>query len=1195
MYQGGPHSNRMILDVSGTVADIQKALHVNMLVYQHPTEARTFFAPNVDPSLDLSVPLQGIDGLNNYASLHPNSFGIPLGNVADLPARTAQTDALNESGSNTNGGAAEASQPSSALSPSGNSGYATPLGGGSGPGGQYWGWDFRAAYASNTTLTGSNQLVGLIEFDGYNATDITDYEDYLPSHPLPNIPLTNVLIDGFNGDPSGTRGSFEVTLDIDMAVSMAPGLSGILVYEAPYAESSANFHDMLCRMADDNLARQLSCSWSLEDTYAPDLVADGIFQQMAAQGQSFFCASGDNDAILPGGTIGFQAPEGSPYITVVGGTSLQTSGPQGYYESEAVWNWNYTNGCADNKSVGSTGGISTNYLIPSWQSGISMTYNLGSSTMRNVPDVSLTADEILVISNGVAYCGDGTSCAAPLWAAFAALANQQAGINSNPPIGFLNPTLYSIGQGSRYSSDFHDITIGNNISEYNTTYFPAVAGYDLCTGWGTPSGQDLINDLSSAGSCSFTIASNLNTARRFQTAVLLPNGLVLAAGGYGSSYLSSAEIYNPANGEWTNTRSMGVAVTQQRGLLLPNGLVLIAGGQSSSPLTVTNSQLFYPESATWTNTGPLNTPREYHTLTLLPNGLVLAAGGANLNGEGTELSSAELYSPATGTWENTNSMSVACQNHTATLLPNGLVLVAGGLDSGTALTNAQLYNPGTGTWTNTGPLNTARAAHTATLLPNGLVLVVGGENSSDSAIANAELYNPATGTWNATDSMNVARFNHTATLLPSGTVLVTGGDNGGVGISDAEVYDSATGTWSEACTFTTGRWGQSATVLPDGAVLVAGGYTGSADLSTSELYPAPPDGSTFAATTSMDEGRSQHTVTLLPNGLLLAAGGFNPNGSSPYSLTNADLYNPSTDIWTPTGPLNTPRRSHTANLLPNGEVLVAGGYETGSEGGSVLPYAELYNSATGTWQNTVSMNANRVWHASTLLPNGQVLVDGGYNGTTVVSSAELYNPAADSWSYTTNSMNCPRIYHTSTLLPNGFVLIAGGEPAVASNYTNSAELYNPATGEWSYTGSMNTARALHTATLLPSGYVLVTGGVVGDPDEDSSLYSVELYNPFTGTWAYTNSMNSARTYHTAALLPTGYVLVAGGVSGGSGDDNGLSSAELYNIAAGTWAYTGSMSGGRYQHAAALLPNGVAIEVAGGFQTGFPQNGDLFYP
>ncbi len=332
----------------------------------------------------------------------------------------------------------------------------------------------------------------------------------------------------------------------------------------------------------------------------------------------------------------------------------------------------------------------------------------------------------------------------------------------------------------------------------------------------------------------FTDTSSMSTARRDPTATLLPNGLVMEAGGYSSAYLSSAELYDWVTGTWTNTGSMSTALTFAAATLLPDGLVLVAGGQSSSPLTIANASLYNWETGTWTNTGSLNTAREYHTLTLLPNGLALAAGG--WNGVLSEyLASAELYYPETGTWTNTGTMVVAGQSHSATLLPNGLVLVAGGANSSGALTNAELYNPQTATWTNTGALNTARDIHTATLLPNGLVLVAGGEDSSGNALASAELYNLETGTWTDTGSLNTARFYHTATLLGTGLVLVAGGTNSSGALTDAELYDPVAGVWKTICPLNTPRFDFTATLLPDGNVLAAGGRD-STNLSGAEVY-----------------------------------------------------------------------------------------------------------------------------------------------------------------------------------------------------------------------------------------------------------------------------------------------------------------------------------------------------------------------
>ncbi|MGA3007876.1 MAG: protease pro-enzyme activation domain-containing protein, partial [Opitutaceae bacterium] len=451
------HSNRMIVDVKGAVPVVEKALHVTMLSFQHPTEQRTFFAPNADPALDLSVQILGVSGLDNYELPRPRY---------KLRGATAP-----QSGRTTG-------KSTATLAPDSGSPTALPNAG-TGASGGYMGSDFRTAYVPGVALTGSGQTVGLLQFDGYTASDITYYETKAN---LPAVPLTNVLLDGFGGAPTGSGGEVEVSLDIEMSISMAPGLAGIIVYEAG---PSGNWHDILNRMATDNLAKQLSCSWYIPGG-AMDPVADQIFQQMAAQGQSFFTASGDYDAFT--GLIPF--PGDTPYATEVGGTMLTTASAGGAYSSEQAWN--------RNNGVGTGGGISTQYAIPSWQQGISMTANLGSTTMRNVPDVALTAEDVYVRADGIDQLVGGTSCAAPLWAGFTALVNQQAMVNAGTTVGFINPAVYAIGQGTGYTTAFHDTTVGNNFSPSSPSKFPATAGYDLCTGWGTPNGAALINALAPA-------------------------------------------------------------------------------------------------------------------------------------------------------------------------------------------------------------------------------------------------------------------------------------------------------------------------------------------------------------------------------------------------------------------------------------------------------------------------------------------------------------------------------------------------------------------------------------------------------------------------------------------------------------------------------------------------------------------------
>jgi uncharacterized repeat protein (TIGR03803 family) len=422
----GTHANRTLLDVTGAVADIERAFHVRMGVYQHPTEARVFYAPEADPSVDLAVPILAVNGLDDFVLPRPMN-----------PKRAF--DSTNE--------AYEVS--------------------GSGPGGFFLGSDFRAAYAPGVARNGAGQKVGLFELDGYYASDIAEYEALAK---LPKVPLTNVLLDGFSGTPG--QYDIEVTLDIDMVICMAPGLSEVIVYEGSTPD------DVLNRMATDDHARQLACTWGFGPQVDP--VREQIYEQFAAQGQTMFQASGDGGAF----SDGVYPPSDDPNLTVVGGTVLTTSGAGGPWLAETVW-------------PGSGGGASTNFPLPYWQEGLSTSSNQASASFRNIPDVSaLGAVSIWLIAFG----GDqgvigGTSAGTALWAGFAALANEQAAAQGAPPIGFINPTLYSIGRSAEYVSAFHDITVGNNTNGASPTNYFATVGYDLCTGWGSPTGSNLINAL----------------------------------------------------------------------------------------------------------------------------------------------------------------------------------------------------------------------------------------------------------------------------------------------------------------------------------------------------------------------------------------------------------------------------------------------------------------------------------------------------------------------------------------------------------------------------------------------------------------------------------------------------------------------------------------------------------------------------
>ena len=529
------HPNRLWLEASAPASVVEAALNVTLRTYQHPAENRVFFAPDSEPSLDSGLRVLSIAGLDNYARPHPMSFSRPL----------TLTDSQGPS----------------------------PRAIGSGPNGNLAGNDFRAAYAPGVALKGSGQTVGLLEFDGYYPSDITSYNK---SNSIPNIPLQNILLDGFDGTPGAAND--EVALDIDMVACMAPGLQAIVVYEAG---PNGNQNDILAAMSTNTAINQFSCSWGFGTLSTADQATmDNYFMKMDAQGQTFLNAVGDNGAFS--GPV--DPPADDPYITQVGGTALGTAGPESPWLSEIVWNSQEGTGAYTSGS----GGISTTYPIPSWQQGVNMSANGGSTTFRNSPDVAAAADNIfLVADDGQLVTIVGTSAAAPLWAGFIALANQAATTAGLPSVGFINPAIYNIGASSGYSAAFDDITVGNNYSGTPGQFY-ASPGYDLCTGWGSPIGGPLIIALAQPDGF-----------------IITPGRGPVASGSTGGPFSAATQIFSFANtGSSSLSWSLGTAtswltVSDTQGSLPPGGsgaitvtlnsaADLLAAGVYTGQLWITN-------------------------------------------------------------------------------------------------------------------------------------------------------------------------------------------------------------------------------------------------------------------------------------------------------------------------------------------------------------------------------------------------------------------------------------------------------------------------------------------------------------------------------------------------------------------------------------------------------------------------------
>src|ERR1039457_4702645 len=452
------------------------------------------------------------------------------------------------------------------------------------------------------------------------------------------------------------------------------------------------------------------------------------------------------------------------------------------------------------------------------------------------------------------------------------------------------------------------------------------------------------------------------------------NGL----GGGSNASCSANKNVPPTPGTFTASGNMATARDGGTITVLPNGKVLVTGGWNDDNCVSINAPELYNQSTgTFTPTGNMTTDREHHTATLLPNGKVLIIGGDSYQ-EGTQnyLSSAEIYDPSTGTFSSTGSMANARQFHTATLLPNGQVLVTGGNEQSGPISSAEIYDPPSGTFISTGNMIYTRGSHTATLLANGKVLITGGIN-----LATAEIYDPSAGTFNGTRSMAYQRSSHTATLLIDGKVLIAGGGELGLPTaSSTELYDPSNGTFSPAGNMTTTRGGQTATLLPNGKVLLAGGYTYIGlpmALATAETFD--PATNTFAATAkNMTMPRALASAVLMSNAQVLFTGGTGQQSVESGNTTATEIFNMAATLGTMTLPwpgnqnMQTARQHHTATLLPNGDTLIAGG-------DAVSHYAELYTHLNGTPSGSFNKTGNmifyrRINHTATLLLTGQVLI-----------------------------------------------------------------------------------------------------------------------------------------------------------------------------------------------------------------------------
>ena len=573
--------NRVNLDVEGSVDAINRAFHVTMRTYQHPTENRTFFSADREPSVELPYQLWHIAGLDNYSIPRP----------AGLSKRPAGSDSKSNATT------------------------------GSGPSASFLGSDMRAAYYGNGSLTGSGQYLGLLEYYGTDLADLTTY--FTNAHETNSVPVTLLSTDGTSTscvDKSGCDDT-EQTLDMTQAIGMAPGLSGLIMYVG--STDSAIFNSMATRTP---LNAQLSSSW----TWSPaDPSTDNpYFQEFAAQGQNLFQAAGDSGKWTTSGTGAEIFPADDVYVTTVGGTDLDTSSAAGPWASETAW-------------VDGGGGISPDkYAIPSWQTTAAAGCSSCSKTYRNAPDVAANANFTFYVCADQTTCTaneyGGTSFAAPMWAGFLALANQQGVANGNKTLGFINPSLYTIGEGSSYDSDFHDITSGSN-------GYSATTGYDLATGWGSPQAA-LINALTGS-----TVTNGFSLSAS-------PSSVSIAQGGSGSSTITStisgtfdSAVTLTASGEPTGV-TIGFSPTSITGT-----------GTSSMSITVASSVAAgtYSIKVTGTSGSTVETTTVSLTVTGVNSGFTLSASPSTISIARSSSGTVTITSTVTGGFDSVITLSAS--------------------------------------------------------------------------------------------------------------------------------------------------------------------------------------------------------------------------------------------------------------------------------------------------------------------------------------------------------------------------------------------------------------------------------------------------------------------------------------------------------------------------------------------------------
>ena len=751
----GGSRDGMEVQAKGPVSAIESAFHVSMHTYQHPTESRVFYGPDREPTTSLPFPLWHVSGLDNFSIPHPmlvkkSDYAAAHGIDAEKVVKHATT--------------------------------------GSGPSASFLGSDMRAAYYGGTALTGAGQNLGLFEYEGTDLADLNTYYKNVGQ----TLAITPVLLstDGTSTACLDTRAGgdcddTEQTLDMTQALGMAPGLASLVVYVG-----STDTAIISAMTTHSPLPLTIGCSWGWTPADASTL--DPYFEKMSAQGQNFFAASGDSSTWSKSNEAW---PADDAHVVSVGGTDLVTASAAGPWKSETAW-------------TDSGGGISPDSVaIPAWQqlSGVINSSNKGSTTLRNGPDVSANANFTFYTCADQTTClaneYGGTSFAAPMWAGYIALANEQLANNGESPLSFIDPTIYAQNITSSYATDFHDITSGTSGS------YSAVTGYDLVTGWGSPNGVGLINALApTSASPAFTIAaspasvsvvqgssgtSTISTtvSGGFDSAVALsasgqPAGVTatfnptsIAAPGSGSSVLTLTVASTVATGTYTitvtgsgdsithtATVSLTVTATATPAFTLaasPTSVSVTQGKSGTSTITTTVSGGFSSAVALTASGQPTGV-----TATFSPTSIAAPGSGTST------LTLAVASTTVAGTYTITVTGTGGGITHTATVSLTVTAATAGAFAISVSPTSGYLEQGQSGyavvTTTVSGGFDAA-VALSATGIPTGVTgsfsptsIGAPGSGSSDFTLTVAR--NAPTGTYPITITGTSGGVSHSTTL-----------------------------------------------------------------------------------------------------------------------------------------------------------------------------------------------------------------------------------------------------------------------------------------------------------------------------------------------------------------------------------------------------------------------------------------------